>query len=144
MVEYQLAAPAAVKKEYGYRSGQLLVRWDADKSGDERWKWLVTDHLGSTRMEADKSGSLGGMRRHDYAPFGEEMYSGFRRNVGGQGQYGYEPPQSNVRQRFGNYWTLTYRIIFARSVCETTTPSYSEQRVYTRSPLLVLLRSEVR
>ncbi|MGE0103766.1 MAG: hypothetical protein AB7H86_15105 [Blastocatellales bacterium] len=35
----------------------------------------MTDHLGSTRMEADLSGSLTGMRRHDYLPFGEELTS---------------------------------------------------------------------
>ncbi len=62
-------------------------------------KWLVQDHLGSTRMEADRSGSLTGMKRHDYLPFGEELYAGIRQS-GGQGQYGYEPPQSKVRQRF--------------------------------------------
>ncbi len=30
------------------------------------------------------------------------MYAGIRRNGSGQGQYGYEPPQSNVRQKFGS------------------------------------------
>ncbi len=110
LAEYLSTAPTTVKKEYGYRAGQLLVVWDADKSGDERLKWLVADHLGSTRMEADKSGRLEddlatpsvreGIRRHDYAPFGEEMYTGIRRNGSGQGQYGYEPPQSNIRERF--------------------------------------------
>jgi RHS repeat-associated protein len=66
-------------------------------------KWLVTDHLGSTRMVIDETGSLAGIRRHDFAPFGEEMYAGIRRDGMGQGQYGYEPPQSNVRQRYGSY-----------------------------------------
>lgn len=36
-------------------------------------KWLVTDHLGSTRMVVDESGSLAGITRHDYLPFGEEV-----------------------------------------------------------------------
>jgi RHS repeat-associated protein len=62
-------------------------------------------------MEADKSGRLNddpatpsvreGIRRHDYAPFGEEIYAGIRQS-GGVGQYGYEPPQSNVRIKFGS------------------------------------------
>jgi RHS repeat-associated protein len=39
-------------------------------------KWLVQDHLGSTRMVVDWSGSLGGIRRHDFAPFGEEIGAG--------------------------------------------------------------------
>lgn len=101
LAEYLASSPTTVKKEYGHRGGQLLVVWDGDKSGNEQLKWLVQDHLGSTRMEADKSGSLAGMRRHDYAPFGEEVYAGIRQSGGG-GQYGYEPPQSNVRQRFGS------------------------------------------
>ncbi|HKQ75463.1 MAG TPA: RHS repeat-associated core domain-containing protein [Blastocatellia bacterium] len=102
LAEYLSTAPTTVKKEYGYRGGQALMVYDSTLAGNAQMKWLVTDHLGSTRMEADKSGSLGGMRRHDYAPFGQEMYAGFRRDSGGQGQYGYEPPQSNVRQRFGS------------------------------------------
>ncbi|MCG3164224.1 MAG: hypothetical protein JMDDDDMK_05711 [Acidobacteria bacterium] len=102
VAEYLASAPTTVKKEYGYRGGQLLVVWNADEAAaDKKLKWLVTDHLGSTRMEADKSGSLAGMRRHDYAPFGEEMYAGIRQS-GGVGQYGYEPPQSNVKHRFGS------------------------------------------
>jgi RHS repeat-associated protein len=39
-------------------------------------KWLVTDHLGSTRMVIDETGSLEGIKRHDYAPFGEELSAG--------------------------------------------------------------------
>ena len=97
LAEYLSSAPTTVKKEYGYRSGQMLVMWDADKSEDERLKWLVTDHLGSTRMEADKSGSLAAMRRHDFLPFGEELTS----SIGAQRSgIGYEPPQSNIRQKF--------------------------------------------
>ncbi|MGE0102263.1 MAG: DUF922 domain-containing protein [Blastocatellales bacterium] len=48
-------------------------------------------------MEADLSGSLTGMRRHDYLPFGEELTSAHgAQRVG----VGYEPPASNVRQKF--------------------------------------------
>ncbi|MBS1786920.1 MAG: RHS repeat protein [Acidobacteria bacterium] len=95
IAEYLSTATTTVKEEYGYRGGRLLVLWDADKSGDERLKWLVTDHLGSTRMEADKSGSLAAMVRHDYLPFGEELAAGIR----GSG-YGYV--STNVRQKFGS------------------------------------------
>jgi len=101
LAEYLASAPATVKKEYGYRGGQLLVVWNTDEPlADKKLKWLVMDHLGSTRTEADKSGSLAGITRHDYAPFGEELYAGIRQN-GGAGQYGYEPPQSTLRIRFG-------------------------------------------
>ena len=35
--------------------------------------WLVSDHLGTPRMIANKSGALSSVRRHDYLPFGEEI-----------------------------------------------------------------------
>jgi RHS repeat-associated protein len=52
-------------------------------------------------MEADKSGSLTGMKRHDYLPFGEELSAGIRVNGQGQPQYGYAI--SNVRQKYDEY-----------------------------------------
>jgi RHS repeat-associated protein len=104
LAEYApVAAVTAPQKEYGYRGGQLLVVWDGSEIGDRQLQWLVQDHLGSTRMVVDRSGSLAGITRRDYAPFGEELYAGFRLNGSGQGQYGYEPPQSNVRQKFVGY-----------------------------------------
>lgn len=36
-------------------------------------KWLVADQLGTPRMVVDKTGSLSGVSRHDYLPFGEEI-----------------------------------------------------------------------
>ncbi|MDQ1637572.1 MAG: hypothetical protein QOF62_911 [Pyrinomonadaceae bacterium] len=57
--------------------------------------WLVSDHLGTPRMIANKSGSLSSMKRHDYLPFGEELGA----NIGGrtttQGYAG-----DSVRQKF--------------------------------------------
>jgi RHS repeat-associated protein len=38
-------------------------------------EWLVPDQLGTPRMIFDKTGSLPGMKRHDYLPFGEELYA---------------------------------------------------------------------
>lgn len=97
--EYLSTAPTTVKKQYGYRGGQLLVVWDSAQTGDQAWKWLVQDHLDSMRMESDKSGSLTGMKRHDYLPFGEELTA----SVGAQRSgVGYEPPASNIRQKFGS------------------------------------------
>ena len=88
---------SAPQKEYGYRNEKMLVVWDGTQSGNLVLKWLVTDQLGSTRMEADKSGSLTGMWRHDYLPFGEELTA----SVGTQRSgIGYEPPASNVKQKF--------------------------------------------
>jgi RHS repeat-associated protein len=77
LAEYSAgAAPSAPQKEYGYRNGQLLVVWDVSEIGDRQLQWLVQDHLGSTRMVVDRSGSLGGIRRHDFATFGEELSAG--------------------------------------------------------------------
>ena len=39
-------------------------------------QWLVTDHLGTPRMIFDQSGDLAKMKRHDYLPFGGELFAG--------------------------------------------------------------------
>jgi len=39
-------------------------------------EWLVSDQLGTPRMIFDKTGSLAGTKRHDYLPFGEELFAG--------------------------------------------------------------------
>ena len=68
-------------------------------SGAPEIKWLVSDHLGTPRMTVDQTGSLAGVRRHDYLPFGEEIGAG----VGGRTQsQGYSQP-SGIRQGFTGY-----------------------------------------
>jgi RHS repeat-associated protein len=88
------------QKEYGYRGGQMLVVYDSTEVGNKQFQWLVQDHLGSTRMVADLSGSLTGMKRHDYLPFGEELGAGVGIRTAGQG---YPPPDDQVRQKFTGY-----------------------------------------
>lgn len=59
-------------------------------------QWLVRDHLGTTRMIIDQTGSLANIKRHDYLPFGEELFVG----VGGRtSQLGYSGG-AGVRQQF--------------------------------------------
>jgi RHS repeat-associated protein len=58
--------------------------------------WLVSDHLGSPRMVADKSGSLAGVQRHDYLPFGGELLAGTGGRTTTQGYVA----SDNVRQKF--------------------------------------------
>jgi len=58
-------------------------------------QWMVADQLGTPRMIADKSGSLAGITRHDYLPFGEEMYAGTGGRTTQQGYLG-----DGVRQQF--------------------------------------------
>jgi RHS repeat-associated protein len=38
-------------------------------------QWLVADHLGTPRMILDQTGALANMKRHDYLPFGEELFA---------------------------------------------------------------------
>jgi len=38
--------------------------------------WLVMDQLGTPRMVFDQTGALATVKRHDYLPFGEEIFAG--------------------------------------------------------------------
>lgn len=62
--------------------------------------WLVADQLGTPRMVVDKTGSLAGVTRHDYLPFGEEIGAGVSGRTTNQG---YSPQGSlqsdGVRQQ---------------------------------------------
>jgi RHS repeat-associated protein len=58
--------------------------------------WILTDHLGTPRMIADRTGSLAGVSRHDYLPFGEELLAGTGGRITGQG-YGVS---DGIRQKF--------------------------------------------
>ncbi len=61
-------------------------------------RWLVADQLGTPRMVCDKTGSLGSVKRHDYLPFGEELFAG----VGGRTTaLGYTADA--MRQKFTSY-----------------------------------------
>jgi RHS repeat-associated protein len=95
VAEYQLVnGTPTLKKEYGYRNGQLLVI--AETTGT--CQWLVTDALGTPRMIADQTGSLGGIKRRDYLPFGEELLAGVGHR---QPTNGYSLAQSpQPRQQF--------------------------------------------
>ncbi len=82
--------PEAPAKEYGHRGGELLVAAEGNDL-----KWLVADHLGTPRMVVDQTGSLSGIQRHDYLPFGEEIGPGVGIRGGDRG-YGTD----SVRQKF--------------------------------------------
>jgi RHS repeat-associated protein len=95
VAEYQLASGTPMmKKEYGYRNGQLLVIAEATGT----CQWLVTDALGTPRMIADQMGDLSGIKRRDYLPFGEEVLAGVGHR---QPTNGYSLAQSQQpRQQF--------------------------------------------
>ncbi|MGH9850212.1 MAG: RHS repeat-associated core domain-containing protein [Blastocatellia bacterium] len=102
VAEYDAAMPGGtLKKEYGYRGGQMLIVYDGTLAGDNQLKWVVTDHLGSTRMLVNRSGGLcGAIERRDYLPFGEELASTIgHRNATCAGYVG----GNNPRQKFTGY-----------------------------------------
>jgi len=61
-------------------------------------QWIVTDRLGTPRMVLDQTGSLGGISRHDYLPFGEEVSAGIGGRTTSQGYTG-----DSTRQHFTGY-----------------------------------------
>jgi RHS repeat-associated protein len=65
------SAPSSPQKEYGYRNGQLLIT----ASAASPLRWLITDHLGTPRIVMDQTGALASVQRHDYLPFGEELFA---------------------------------------------------------------------
>src|SRR6185369_15561864 len=51
-----------------------MVEVEAWTPGAGNINWLVTDHLGTPRMIIDQTGNLANVKRHDYLPFGEELF----------------------------------------------------------------------
>jgi RHS repeat-associated protein len=84
-------SPSTPQKEYGYRNGQLLVTAEPTAV-----RWLVTDHLGTPRMIVDQAGTLTSVKRHDYLPFGEELFA----PIGGRSSSLGYASGDGVRQEF--------------------------------------------
>ncbi len=98
LAEYaEAGAVTSPQKEYGYRNGELLVTAEPN-AGNNVVQWLVGDQLGTPRMIADKTGSLAGIKRHDYLPFGEELYAGTGNRTTGMGY-----SADSVRQKFTSH-----------------------------------------
>jgi RHS repeat-associated protein len=85
--------PAAPYGEYGYRNGLLLVTSNCA----DGLRWVMTDHLASARVEVSLQGGVA--KRHDYLPFGEELYAGSG-NHDLRGQVGGYPGADCIRQKF--------------------------------------------
>lgn len=103
VAEYPVnGAVGTPQKEYGYRSGQMLIVGEGSKV-----QWTLPDHLGTPRMVVDKSGRLDDdpstpsyderLVRHDYLPFGEELGTGIGIRSASLG-YG----DDSTRQKFGS------------------------------------------
>ena len=76
---------------------QIRGAWQNGSAGVDL-RWLVTDQLGTPRMVLDKTGSLTGVSRHDYLPFGEELSAevGGRQSAPGYGAF------DKLRQQFAS------------------------------------------
>jgi RHS repeat-associated protein len=63
-------------------------------------KWLVADHLGTPRMIFDQTGSLANVSRHDYLPFGEELFAEIGGRTPAQGYPSGPNAIDGARQKF--------------------------------------------
>ncbi|MEK6334072.1 MAG: LamG-like jellyroll fold domain-containing protein [Acidobacteriota bacterium] len=74
----------------------VVISGASGGSSSAQIHWLVTDQLGTPRMVFDQTGSLANISRHDYLPFGEELYAGTGGRTPAQGY----TLSDNVRQKF--------------------------------------------
>jgi RHS repeat-associated protein len=65
-------------------------------AGGEKVQWLVSDHLGTPRIILDQTGDRLNVKRHDYLPFGEELYAG----TGGRTPLQGYSVSDGIRQKF--------------------------------------------
>jgi RHS repeat-associated protein len=79
----------------GYSRITELEAWGYESAPSTNIHWLVTDHLGTPRMIFDQTGSLANLTRHDYLPFGEELFAPTGGRTTAQGYAG-----DGVRQQF--------------------------------------------
>src|SRR5215217_6267989 len=80
----------------GYSRLTEVEAWGYQASGSATIQWLVTDHLGTPRMIVDQTGAWANVKRHDYLPFGEELFAG----VGGRSAAQGYSLGDGVRQQF--------------------------------------------
>ena len=81
---------SALQTAYVYAGSRLLTTETATGTN-----YLTSDHLGSPRINTDATGNV--TARHDYMPFGEEIFSLGGRTTG----LGYN--SDNVRKKFTGY-----------------------------------------
>lgn len=82
---------STLSKEYIRFGGQLVAIENASGTPCSAC-FLSYDHLGSVRMVTDQNANV--VARHDYLPFGEEIFSGW---AGRDSQFG---AADNVNQKF--------------------------------------------
>ena len=70
--------------------------WGTTASPSSNVHWLVTDQVGTPRMIVDQAGTLASVKRHDYLPFGEELFAPVGGRTAAQGY----ASGDGVRQQF--------------------------------------------
>jgi RHS repeat-associated protein len=81
----------------GYsRVTEIEAYGPTEPSASADLSWLIADHLGTPRMVFDQTGDLANMKRHDYLPFGEELFVGTGGRTTAMGYSGGD----GVRQQF--------------------------------------------
>jgi RHS repeat-associated protein len=91
-------ATGTVTKVYCYKGGELL----ATTTNGTSYEYATADHLGSPRAWTDGSGNLVAGGRHDYLPFGGELFAGVGTRATGQG-YATSPQADGQRKQFDGY-----------------------------------------
>jgi RHS repeat-associated protein len=86
-----------IKTEYNnQKSPSTFYSVSVASSAMVNLQWQVTDQLGTPRMVFDKTGVLANVKRHDYQPFGEEIFAG----TGGRTTTMGYSAADGVRQKF--------------------------------------------
>jgi RHS repeat-associated protein len=83
----------------GYSRLAEVEAWDLPSGSGNSGptiQWLITDQLGTPRMVFDQTGSVASTKRHDYLPFGEELFAPTGGRTTAQGYAGGD----GVRQQF--------------------------------------------
>jgi RHS repeat-associated protein len=108
-----------VIRDYFYKGEELLATATARTNGEYEYEYATADHLGSPRAWTDDSGNLVAGGRHDYMPFGEELFVGYGVRTTNQG-YAASGQADGQRKQFG-----------AREHDSETGLEYSDYRYYS-------------
>jgi len=74
----------------------VVISGNLSGSSGPEINWLVVDQLGTARIVFDQTGSLANTKRHDYLPFGEELFA----NQGGRTTLQGYSANDGIRQKF--------------------------------------------
>jgi hypothetical protein len=95
---YPLLVDTSIYSQNGTLSN-VVISGSASSAVD--LEWIVTDQLGTPRMIFDKTGNFATIRRHDYLPFGEELFAGTNGRTTTQGYTAVgNLPADGARQKF--------------------------------------------